>query len=140
DHAMIVSRSLKKEGFIHEIERVRDGVEAMRYLRKQGPYATAVSPDVVLLDLNLPKKDGHEVLAEIKEDPLLRKIPTIILTTSDAESDKLKAYEHYANSYLVKPLDPNALRDMIADLSYYWGIWNKAPVPPQTGLTHIKGG
>jgi CheY-like chemotaxis protein len=125
DHAHIVTRNLKKESFVASIPRVCDGVEALKYLRREKGYEDSVLPDVILLDLKLPKLDGHEVLVEIKADPKLRLIPAIILTTSDAEIDKFKAYENYANSYLVKPLDPGALKQMIESMCYYWGQWNK---------------
>jgi hypothetical protein len=122
DHAKIIERSFRDSHHQIILDRVKDGVEALTYLRR----SPNLVPDAVLLDLKLPKKDGHEVLQEIKEDPLLRSTPVIILTTSDAEIDRIKAYEHYANSYLVKPLDRNAFTKMIQDLSLYWGLWNKS--------------
>jgi hypothetical protein len=124
DHAKIVERSLHSERVSNQLVRVADGIEALRYLHREGPYRDAPVPDVVLLDLKLPKKDGHEVLSEMKADPQLSGIPVVVLTTSDAESDRLKAYSHHTNSYLVKPLDISAFRKMVADLSLYWGIWN----------------
>ncbi len=93
DHAKIVERSLRADKAIF-LARVCDGVEALKYLRNEGEYQSTIRPDIVLLDLKLPKKDGHEVLSEIKEDMALRTIPVIILTTSDAEIDKQKAYEN----------------------------------------------
>jgi chemotaxis family two-component system response regulator Rcp1 len=80
---------------------------------------------VILLDLRLPRMDGHEVLASIKTDPLLRRIPVVILTTSQAESDRARAYSAHANSYLVKPLDFVRFHDMIQDLKMYWAVWNQ---------------
>jgi CheY-like chemotaxis protein len=84
---------------------VADGVEAMAFLRKEGSYADVPTPDLILLDLNLPKMDGREVLAAIKEDPTLRSIPVVILTTSEAEEDVLRSYSLHANAYVTKPVD-----------------------------------
>jgi len=84
---------------------VTDGVEAMRYLRREGEYADAPRPDLILLDLNLPRKDGREVLAEIKGDEALRAIPVVVLTTSQAEEDVLRSYQLHANAYVAKPVD-----------------------------------
>jgi CheY-like chemotaxis protein len=84
---------------------VSDGVDALAYLRRQEPYLDAVRPDLVLLDLNLPKRDGREVLAEIKNDESLRQIPVVVLTTSQAEEDVLRSYQLHANAYVTKPVD-----------------------------------
>lgn len=124
DHAKIVERCLRSDKNIF-LDRVNDGVEALKYLRREGEYQSTTRPDVVVLDLKLPKKDGHEVLTEIKEDSVLKTIPVIILTTSDAEIDKQRAYENSANSYLVKPLERDSFQKMIQDLGCYWGFWNK---------------
>ena len=127
DHAQIVIRSLKKENPEMGIARTVDGVEALRYLRGDGRYQGVSLPDVILLDLKLPKRDGHEVLAEIKNDEKLSSIPVVILTTSDAEPDRVQAYKLHANSYLVKPLDGGNFVKMVQDMSRYWGSWNRAP-------------
>jgi CheY-like chemotaxis protein len=124
-HAEITIRSLKRNRVSNTVDRVSDGVQALEYLRQQGAFQGRPRPDVVLLDLKLPKRDGHEVLAEIKDDLELQAIPVVILTTSDAESDRAKAYHHHANSYLVKPLDFDRFRQMVNDLSLYWGVWNR---------------
>ena len=84
---------------------VGDGVEALQFLRRQGPYAQSPTPDLVLLDLNLPRMDGREVLAELKADPELRRIPVVVLTTSEAEEDVLRSYSLHANAYVTKPVD-----------------------------------
>jgi CheY-like chemotaxis protein len=128
DHAAIVERTLKRNRVANTLDRVADGVEALEYVRRQGDYAERPRPDVILLDLKLPKVDGHEVLAGIKEDEDLLTIPVVILTTSDAETDRAKAYKHHANSYLVKPIDFKRFRQMVKDLSLYWGVWN-CPAP-----------
>lgn len=127
DHVKIFIRYMKMDNSPNSIDRVRDGTEAMAFLRKQGLFANAITPDVILLDLKMPKKDGIEVLDEIKKDEVLRSIPVVILTTSDAESDKIKAYERYANSYLVKPYDPICFEQLVRDLKSYWGTWNRIP-------------
>jgi CheY-like chemotaxis protein len=89
----------------NKLDVVSDGEAAMAYLRRQGDYAAAPRPDLVLLDLNLPRRDGHEVLAEIKSDHDLQRIPVVILTTSDAEEDILRSYNLHANAYVTKPVD-----------------------------------
>jgi CheY-like chemotaxis protein len=89
----------------NKLHVVSDGVNAMAFLRREGPYADMPTPDLVLLDLNLPRKDGREVLAEIKADPELRRIPVVVLTTSEAEEDVLRSYELHANAYVTKPVD-----------------------------------
>jgi CheY-like chemotaxis protein len=129
DHAEIVIRTLKKEKTPKSIDRALDGVEALQYLRGEGPFRGIEPPDVILLDLKLPKMDGHEVLANIKMDEKLCLLPVIVLTTSDAEVDRVKAYRLHANSYLVKPLDADQFHKMIQDMSHYWGIWNRSPQP-----------
>lgn len=101
---------LTREAFAHNkvgnrLHVVHDGEEAMDFLRNVGPYADAPCPDLILLDLNLPRKDGREVLAEIKSDPVLRVIPVVILTTSEAEEDILGSYHLHANAYVAKPVD-----------------------------------
>ena len=127
DHAIILTRILERERIVNDVDRSRDGVEALEYLNERLKMGPEYLPDVILLDLKLPKKDGHEVLVEIKENAQLRAIPVVVLTTSDNERDRIKAYEHYVNSYLVKPLDMMSFRKMVEDLSLYWGIWNRTP-------------
>lgn len=97
-----------------------DGVEAMRFLRKQGRYAAAPRPDLILLDLNLPKRDGREVLAEIKEDPDLRRIPVVVLTTSKADEDILKTYNLHANCYISKPMDLDKFVGVVRSIEDFW--------------------
>ena len=125
DHAQLVIRSLENNRITNRIDHVKDGAIALAYLFREGTFQNQPPPDIVLLDLKLPKIDGHEVLRRIKRDPRLKVIPVVILTTSAAESDRAKAYEENANSYLVKPLDFAKFRKMAEDLNLYWGMWNQ---------------
>jgi chemotaxis family two-component system response regulator Rcp1 len=107
---------------------VNDGVEALRFLRRQGEHAGAPRPDLILLDLNLPKKDGREVLAEIKEDPSLRRIPVVILTTSKAEQDIIETYDLHANCYISKPVDLDQFITVVRSIEDFWLAIVKLPV------------
>ena len=110
-----------KEGKLHNrLHIVQDGEEAMAFLRRQGPYAEAVRPDLILLDLNLPKKDGREVLAEIKQDQELHRIPVVVLTTSKAEQDILKVYDLHANCYITKPVDLDQFLRVVRAIEEFW--------------------
>jgi CheY-like chemotaxis protein len=106
---------------------VQDGVEAIKYLRREDMYATATIPDLILLDLNLPKKDGREVLAEIKADRLLRRIPVVVLTTSQAEEDILRAYNLFANCYITKPVDFDRFVKIVQSIEEFWFTIVKLP-------------
>ena len=118
-----------KDGKIkNDLNVVMDGEEAIYYLKKTGQYSNASTPDIILLDLNLPKKDGREVLAEIKNDPLLKCIPVIILTTSSAQSDILNTYSHHANCYIMKPVDFNQFITVIRTIEDFWLTIVKLPV------------
>jgi chemotaxis family two-component system response regulator Rcp1 len=97
-----------------------DGVEAMAFLRREGKYADAPRPDLILLDLNMPRKDGREVLAEIKDDPDLRRIPVVILTTSTAERDIMESYNLHANCYIAKPVDLDQFLDVVKSIEDFW--------------------
>jgi len=110
-----------REGKIHNtLAVVRDGVEAMEFLHRRGKYSNATRPDLILLDLNLPRKDGREVLAEIKADPDLMRIPVVVLTTSRAELDIVKSYNLHANCYVVKPVDLDQFIDVIKSIDNFW--------------------
>jgi chemotaxis family two-component system response regulator Rcp1 len=110
-----------KEGKVrNNFHTVEDGVEAMSFLRRQGRYAEAPRPDLILLDLNLPKMNGREVLAEIKEDPELRRIPVVILTVSKAEQDILKSYNLHANCYITKPVDLDQFLEVVKSIENFW--------------------
>ena len=102
------------------VEVVEDGVEALRYLRKEGRFADVRRPDLILLDLNLPKKDGRQVLDEIKEDPSLRRIPVVVLTTSDSEKDVLDSYERHAAAYIVKPVNFEQFAEVVRSIEGFW--------------------
>jgi two-component system, chemotaxis family, response regulator Rcp1 len=104
-----------------------DGVEAMAFLRHQGPHAHAPRPDLILLDLNLPKMDGREVLAHIKSDASLKMIPTVILTTSESEADILKSYQLQANCYLSKPVQLDAFESLVGSINDFWLTKVKLP-------------
>ncbi len=106
-----------------------DGVEAMAFLRRKGSQADAPRPDLVLLDLNLPRMDGREVLAHIKEDEDLKTIPTIILTTSEAEADIVKSYQLQANCYLNKPVQLDAFENLVKSINDFWLIKAQLPLP-----------
>jgi chemotaxis family two-component system response regulator Rcp1 len=110
-----------------------DGVEAMAFLRREGNYTHAPRPDLILLDLNLPKMDGHEVLAHIKSDDSLKKIPTIILTTSNAEADIVKSYQLQANCYLTKPAQLDEFEDLLKIVNEFWITKVKLPQQRPTG-------
>jgi CheY-like chemotaxis protein len=117
-----------KEGKVkNNLSVVENGVEALAFLRKQGKYADAVRPDLVLLDLNMPKKDGREVLAEIKADEQLRHIPVVVLTTSKAEQDILKAYSLHANCYITKPVDLDQFISIVESIEDFWFTIVKLP-------------
>jgi CheY-like chemotaxis protein len=110
----------KKSNFRLEIDRVTDGVEVLAYLRRQGPYAKTLRPDLILLDLNMPRMGGLEVLDEVKRDPQLEEIPVLILTCSKSDSDRIKAYESKANFFAVKPSDLEQFFEFIKYLEDYW--------------------
>jgi len=105
---------------IDNIDVVADGVDALAYLKKQEPYQNVPRPSVVFLDLNMPRKDGREVLAELKDDPVLRTIPIVVLTTSDDEEDVLKSYQLHANCYVRKPVDLAGLIKVVNTVQDFW--------------------
>ena len=105
----------------------RDGVEALSYLRREPPFEDATRPDLVLLDLNLPRKDGREVLAEIKADPLLRRLPVVVLTTSTAEKDVFETYDLHANCYITKPVDLDQFVGIVTSIEDFWLTIVKLP-------------
>lgn len=112
--------ALKDAKVYNNLYTVNNGVDAMAYLRREGQYADAVRPDLILLDLNLPKKGGLEVLAEVKTDDVLRSIPVVVITTSQAEQDILKSYDHHANCYICKPVDLDQFIKVVQSIQDFW--------------------
>lgn len=128
DHAELIKRCLEDNRIANSLIHLSDGDMAVKYLVNKQLFNDIKSfqmPNLILLDLRLPKIDGIEVLKIIKNNEELKKIPVIILTSSETEIDIVKAYKNYANSYLVKPLDFNKFADLMNELGYYWLVWNK---------------
>lgn len=119
--------AFRKGKIANKLHVVRDGVEAMEFLKKEGAFSDSPRPDLVLLDLNLPRKTGHEVLREVKSDEDLKRIPVVVLTTSDAEADILEAYNLGGNSYITKPVDMESFVKVIAALEEFWFFVIKLP-------------
>ena len=118
--AELAREALADSKLANRLETVEDGEEAMEYLLQQGKYKNAVRPDLILLDLNLPKKDGREVLAEIKTHEELKRIPVVVLTTSKDEEDVLKAYNLHANCYITKPIDLTQFIKVVKSIEDFW--------------------
>lgn len=118
--AGLAKRALREGRIVCRVSHVRDGVEAMDYLRGAGPFAGAPRPDLILLDLNMPRMDGRAVLTELKKDPDLKTIPVVILTTSDVDRDVNASYLLGANSFITKPMDMDAFFDAIRSVEEYW--------------------
>ena len=116
----LTQEALKENKLAFNLHVVNDGVAAMEFLRKQNKYADAPTPDLILLDLNMPKKDGREVLKEIKEDPILQAIPVVILTISKSEEDILLTYKYHANCYIRKPLDLIKFIGVVKEIESFW--------------------
>jgi len=125
--ARLAKEALRESKLRNNLNIMIDGVEAMDYLHKKGKHADSTTPDLVLLDLNLPKKDGREVLAEIKADDKLKRIPVVILTTSTAEEDILKTYDLHANCYISKPIDFDQFMKVVKSIEDFWITIVKLP-------------
>ena len=123
----LTQETLKDFKVLNHLSVVGDGVEAMAFLRREGKYAKAPRPDLILLDLNLPKKDGREVLAEIKVDEQLKRIPVVVLTTSSAEQDILNTYDLHANCYITKPVDLDQFSAVVKSIEEFWFTIVKLP-------------
>lgn len=116
----LIVEAFKENKFLNNLHLTKDGVEAMEFLHKEGKYADAVHPDLILLDLNLPQKDGFEVLGEVKADPNLKRIPVIILTSSKAEADIFRTYDLHANCYITKPIDMDQFIRIVRSMENFW--------------------
>jgi CheY-like chemotaxis protein len=116
----LTMEALKETKVINKLTVMKNGIDAMAFLRREGPYANAARPHLILLDLNLPMKDGREVLAEIKADEGLRRIPVVILTTSQDEQDVVKSYNLHANCYITKPVDLDQFITVVKSIEDFW--------------------
>ena len=125
----LTERAFEEAKLANDIHAVTDGVEAMRFLRCEGEYADAARPDIVLLDLDLPKKSGEAVLEDVKSDPELREIPVVVLSSSDAEADVEETYDRHANAYLTKPVDFDGFVDIVRKIDAFW--FSVVTYPPE---------
>ena len=125
--ARLAQEALKESKVHNNLHHVSDGVEAMAFLRRRERFAGVPPPDLILLDLNLPRKDGREVLAEVKADPNLRSVPVVVLTTSEAERDLIKSYDLHANAYVVKPIDLDRFIEIVQAIEHFWFSVVKLP-------------
>ena len=126
---LITREAFEEFRLTNTLHVVEDGVEALAFLNQKGKYASAPHPDLILLDLNLPRKNGREVLAEIKADPRFKSIPVVILTTSHSEQDVLQAYDHYANCYIVKPVGFENFVEAMKTIRQFW--FSVVTLPPE---------
>jgi CheY-like chemotaxis protein len=127
DDAHLTMDALRDGRVRNNITHLEDGVEAMAFLRREGAYANAPRPDLILLDLNTPRKSGREVLAEVKADPDLRRIPVVIMTSSDDEKDILAAYNLHVNCYVTKPVDLDQFIGVVKSIEHFWFTIVKLP-------------
>ena len=125
---VLTMEALKKAKVTNHIQVIKDGEAALQYLRRQGPYSTAETPDLIFLDINLPRVDGKEVLANIKTDKALMIIPVVMLTTSDSEKDILYAYQHHVNCYITKPVEFDKFITSVQMIIDFW-----------TKIVHLPG-
>jgi two-component system, chemotaxis family, response regulator Rcp1 len=125
--ARLTFEALREGRLSNRLHHTRDGVEALEFLRGEGAHVNATRPDLILLDLNMPRKDGRQVLAELKEDPELRLIPVVILTTSEAEQDIVRTYELHANCFITKPVELDRFIDIVRAIEEFWLAIVKLP-------------
>jgi len=128
---LMTKEAFEEHGTVNRLTVVPDGAEALAYLRREGDPADAVRPDLILLDLNLPKRDGREVLAEIKNDPELHQIPVVVLTTSQADEDILRSYKLHANAYVTKPVDYDKFIAVVRQIEQFFV--DVVKLPPRNG-------
>ncbi len=127
DDIVLEQEALAEAKLVNVMSVVRDGEEAMAFLRRQGKYHSAPVPGLILLDINMPKKNGFEVLNDLKADPALMHIPVVMLTTSDNEADIVKSYAKGACSYITKPMDFDKFRDVMKQFALYWALVTRIP-------------
>jgi CheY-like chemotaxis protein len=127
--ARLTREALAQSKVRNNLHHAKDGEEAMAFLRREGPFGSAPTPDLVLLDLNLPRRDGREVLEDIKKDPLLKQIPVVILTSSQAEEDILRSYRLHANCFITKPVDLEQLTKVVQGIEQFW--FTLVRLPPE---------
>jgi CheY-like chemotaxis protein len=127
DDILLEEEALADAKLVNLMHVVRDGEEALAYLRRQGKYRNAQMPGLVLLDINMPKKNGFEVLNEMKKDPALAHIPVVMLTTSDSEADIIKSYAKGACSFITKPMNFDTFKDVVNQFAVYWGLVVRVP-------------
>ncbi|MGA2245060.1 MAG: response regulator [Verrucomicrobiota bacterium] len=133
DDVRLTQEALRGARMIHQLQVTRDGVEALAFLRRQEPFADSPRPDLILLDLNMPRKDGREVLMEIKGDEDLKRIPVVVFTTSQAEEDILRSYDLHANAYITKPVDLGQFLKVLQSLEEFWvAVVTLPPNRPKT--------
>ena len=125
----LTQEALHDASIRNHLHVVRDGVEAMQYLRREDKFDNSTRPDLILLDLNLPRKDGREVLQDIKSDEDLRRIPVVVLTSSEADEDILRSYDLHANCYITKPVDLHRFIDIVKSIEQFW--FQIVKLPPQ---------
>jgi CheY-like chemotaxis protein len=132
--------ALREAKIRNNLSIAEDGVEALDFLRRKGKHANAPRPDLIMLDLNLPRKDGREVLAEIKSDAGLKTIPVVVMTTSRAEQDVAQAYKHHANCYITKPVDFDKFLDVVRSIETFWLMVVTLPFPRETAKASPEAG
>jgi len=125
----LTRKALERGDLLNNLHVVNNGIEAMKFLRKEGTYADTPMPDLLLLDLNMPKKDGRQVMQDMDSNPELRRIPVVVLTSSEAEEDVVRSYELSANAYLTKPVDFDGFVDIINRLEDFW--FEVVKMPPK---------
>jgi two-component system, chemotaxis family, response regulator Rcp1 len=129
----LTAEAIKETKIRNQLFHVNDGVEVLEFLRKKGKYADVPRPDVILMDLNMPRKDGRRTLKEIKEDPDLKGIPVVILTVSDAEEDIIRSYDLHANCYVTKPMDLDEFAKVVKGIENFWFSIVKLPPNKEAG-------